>query len=272
MPELPEVQSVVNYYRPLLTKLKLSGISSPNNYKKVFDTHSVFDLNKIIKGQCIVDIQRRGKFIIFDLNNGHLCIHLRMTGQLQMDINEADSLKHYSFAIFFKSGKSVYFKDYRKFGRVYYYKDLDILNHKLGVEPLSSEFNYEFLLTSIKRSNGMIKPFLLNQKHIAGLGNIYIDESLWLSKIHPKKISSSISKPKIEILSEAIPKILTQAIEFNGTTIINFSYGNQVAGDFKQFLNVFGKQGEPCPRCEAQLKKIFVTQRGTHYCPSCQKL
>jgi len=272
MPELPEVQSVVNYFKPLLAKEQISKITSPNNYVKVFNTHSISKINSITKGLIINDVFRRGKYIVLDLSKGYLCIHLRMTGQLQMDINEADSLKHYSFAIFFKSGKSVYFKDYRKFGRVYYYKDLDILNHKLGVEPLSAEFNYEFLLTSIKRSNGMIKPFLLNQKHIAGLGNIYIDESLWLSKIHPKKISSSISKPKIEILSEAIPKILTQAIEFNGTTIINFSYGNQVAGDFKQFLNVFGKQGEPCPRCKAKLKKIFVTQRGTHYCPSCQKL
>ena len=137
----------------------------------------------------------------FDLSKGFLCIHLRMTGQLQMDMKQADSVKHCSFAIFFESGKSVYFKDYRKFGRLYYYKNLDILNDKLGVEPLSTEFTYEYLLQRVKRSNGMIKPFLLNQKHIAGLGNIYIDESLWLSKIHPKKISSSISKSKIKNLS-----------------------------------------------------------------------
>ena len=95
---------------------------------------------------------------------------------------------------------------------------------------------------------------------------------LLATKGNPKKISSRISKSKIKILSEVIPEILTQAIDFNGTTIINFSYGNQVAGDFKQFLNVFGKQGELCPRCEHKLKKIFVSQRGTHFCPKCQKL
>ena len=271
MPELPEVQSVVNYFKPLLAKEQINKITSPNNYVKVFDTHSIDMLNKAVKGKSINDIFRRGKYIILDLSSGYLCIHLRMTGQLQMDIDEADTTKHYSFAIFFESSKAIYFRDYRKFGRLYYYKDLDILNHKLGVEPLSAEFNYDYLLTCIKRSRGMIKPFLLNQKYIAGLGNIYIDESLWLSKIHPKKKSSSISKSKIQMLSEVIPKILIQAIEFNGTTIINFSYGNQVAGDFKQFLNVFGKQGEPCPRCKTQLKKIFVSQRGTHYCPSCQR-
>lgn len=272
MPELPEVQSVVNYFKPLLIQEKIHNITSPNGYEKVFDTHSISQINALANSLIINDVFRMGKYIVFDLSNGYLCIHLRMTGQLQMNIDEADNLKHCSFAIFFKSGKSVYFKDYRKFGRLYYYKDLNILNRKLGVEPLSVEFNYDYLLPLMKRSNGMIKPFLLNQKHIAGLGNIYIDESLWLSKIHPKKISSKISKPKIKTLSIVIPKILSQAIEFNGTTIINFSYGNQVAGDFKQFLNVFGKQGEPCPRCKVQLKKIFVTQRGTHYCPSCQKV
>ena len=272
MPELPEVQSVVNYYRPLLTKLKLSGITSPNNFNKVFDTHSVFDLNKIIKGQSIVDIQRRGKYIIFDLNNGHLCIHLRMTGQLQMEIDDADQMKYCSAAIIFSNGKKLFFKDYRKFGRIYYFEDLSLIDNKLGVEPLSPAFNYDFLYKVLKKSKGMIKPLLLNQKHIAGLGNIYIDESLWKAKIHPKKKSLTISKSKIKTLSEAIPKILNQAIVFNGTTIINFSYGNQVSGEFKQFLKVFDKQGNPCLRCKTVLKKIFVSQRGTHYCPQCQRL
>ena len=272
MPELPEVQSVVNYFKPLLSHEKIHKITSPNGYEKVFDTHSFSKINSATKSLRINDVYRKGKYIVLELSKGYLCIHLRMTGQLQMDISEADGLKHCSFAIFFESGKSVYFKDYRKFGRLYYYKDLDVLNHKLGVEPLSNQFNYDYLLQRMKHSNGMIKPFLLNQKHIAGLGNIYIDESLWLSKIHPKKISSRISKSKIMILSEVIPEILTQAIDFNGTTIINFSYGNQVTGDFKQFLNVFGKQGEPCPRCANKLKKIFVSQRGTHFCPKCQKL
>ena len=114
MPELPEVQSVVNYYRPLLTKLKLISINSPNNFNKVFNTHSVFELNKIIKGQSIIDIQRRGKYIIFDLNKGHLCIHLRMTGQLQMEIDDADQMKHCSAVIIFSNGKKLFFKDYRK--------------------------------------------------------------------------------------------------------------------------------------------------------------
>ena len=272
MPELPEVQSVVNHFKPLLVDQKIQKIISPNGYEKVVDTHSISKINALTKSLIINDVFRRGKYIVLELSKGYLCIHLRMTGQLQMDMDDSGSMKHYSFAIFFDSGKSIYFRDYRKFGRLYYYDDLNVLDHKLGVEPLSAKFNYDYLLGRVKGSNGMIKPFLLNQKHIAGLGNIYIDECLWLSKIHPKKIASRISKPKIRTLSDAIPKILTQAIEFNGTTIINFSYGNQVTGDFKQFLNVFGKQGEACSRCKTILKKIFVSQRGTHYCPKCQKV
>lgn len=272
MPELPEVQSVVNHFKPLLVDQKIQKIISPNGYEKVFDTHSISKINTLTKSLLVMDVIRRGKYIVLNLSKGYMCIHLRMTGQLQMDIDETDGMKHYSFAIFFESGKRIYFRDYRKFGRLYYYDNLEVLDYKLGVEPLSSEFNYDYLLECVKSSNGMIKPFLLNQKHIAGLGNIYIDECLWLSKIHPKKIASKISKPKIKILSKAIPKILTQAIEFNGTTIINFSYGNQVTGDFKQFLNVFGKQGNPCARCSTTLKKIFVSQRGTHYCPKCQRI
>ena len=146
MPELPEVQSVVNYFKPLLSQEKIHKITNPHGYEKVFDTHSFLNINIVTKSLRINDVFRKGKYIVLELSKGYLCIHLRMTGQLQMDIREADSLKHCSFAIFFESGKSVYFRDYRKFGRLYYYKDLDVLNNKLGVEPLSNQFHLKMKL------------------------------------------------------------------------------------------------------------------------------
>ena len=176
MPELPEVQSVVNHFKPLLVDQKIQKIISPNGYEKVVDTHSISKINALTKSLTINDVFRRGKYIVLKLSKGYLCIHLRMTGQLQMDMDDVGSVKHYSFAIFFDSGKSIYFRDYRKFGRLYYYDDLNVLDHKLGVEPLSVKFNYDYLLGRVKGSNGMIKPFLLNQKHIAGLGNISNEE------------------------------------------------------------------------------------------------
>ena len=171
-----------------------------------------------------------------------------------------------------QNGKELYFKDYRKFGRFYYYESLDILEKKLGCEPLSPSFDLLYLLNGLKKSRGMIKPKLLDQSFIAGLGNIYVDESLWEARIHPRKISMNIGNQKIKKLWRAIPSILKSAINYNGTTIINFSYGNKIPGGFKKYLNVFGKEGSPCPRCQTKLKKIFVGQRGTHYCSKCQKL
>lgn len=272
MPELPEVQAVVNHYKPVFLKQKIERISNPNSYSKVFATHTLPKLNKNVGGQLIKDVFRRGKYIVLQTEKGYLCIHLRMTGQLQEGLDSFVADKHCSFAIHLNKGKTIYFKDYRKFGRLYYYSTLDTLNAKLGVEPFSTEFSFVYVAGILKKSTGMIKPLLLNQKYIAGLGNIYVDEALWLAKIHPKKKSNSISKTKVKVLTRSIPDILKKAIDFNGTTIINFSYGNEVPGDFKQFLNVFGKEGSSCPRCNRPIKKMYVAQRGTHICPYCQRL
>ena len=117
----------------------------------------------------------------------------------------------------------------------------------------------------------MIKPLLLDQSFIAGLGNIYVDESLWLSKIHPKKPAFKISSQKLTALHSAIQSVLNRAIEHKGTTIINFVYGENLSGDFKKKLSVFSRVGKPCLRCKTNIKKTYVGQRGTHFCPRCQR-
>ena len=272
MPELPEVQSVANYIKPLLLHQTITTIEPLNNFTKVFNTHSPDKIIELVSGQRINNVLRRGKYIIIDLDQGFLCIHLRMTGQLQTQLTSQDNKKHFTAKISIQNGKELYFKDYRKFGRFYFYESLDVIENKLGCEPLSSSFDLLYLLKGLKKSRGMVKPRLLDQSFIAGLGNIYVDESLWQARIHPCKISMDISNQKIKRLWRAIPTILQSAIDFNGTTIINFSYGNKLSGGFKKYLNVFGKGGSPCPRCSVKLKKIFVVQRGTHYCPKCQKL
>ena len=272
MPELPEVQSVANYIKPFLLNQTISMIESLNNFNRVFETHSSDEIIQLVKGKHINNVSRPGKYIIIDLDQGFLCIHLRMTGQLQTKLTHQDNKKHFTAKISMQNGKELYFKDYRKFGRLFYYESLDVIEKKLGCEPLSSSFDLSYLLKGLKKSRGMVKPRLLDQSFIAGLGNIYVDESLWQARIHPCKISMNISNQKIKRLWKAIPIILQSAIDFNGTTIINFSYGNKIPGGFKKYLNVFGKEGSPCPRCNVKLKKIFVGQRGTHYCSKCQKL
>ena len=118
----------------------------------------------------------------------------------------------------------------------------------------------------------MVKSLLLDQKYIVGLGNIYVDEALWQARIHPKSISSKVKRKKINDLCIAIKDILKNAIRYNGTTIINFNYAENKKGTFKNQLKVFGKQNEPCLRCKRTITKIFVIQRGTHYCEKCQKI
>ena len=271
MPELPEVQSVVNYIKPRILNQTIESIISLNDYEKVFDTLSSIKINNLLKDKTINDVWRRGKYIILDIDQAYLCIHLRMTGQLKTKLEEDDDKKHFSVQIQFKNGEKLLFKDYRKFGRFYYWKSLTPLENKLGCEPLSKSFNFNYLFSRLNQSRGMIKPLLLNQSFIAGLGNIYVDESLWKAKIHPSTPSMKISRIKIKKLHEAIPTTLQNALNYNGTTIINFSFGNSIEGGYKKYLSVFGKQGERCKRCSTIIKKIYVCQRGTHFCPKCQK-
>ena len=272
MPELPEVQSVVNHFKGYLEGQTIKMIKPLNGYHKVFHSISSKELNQKVKHQTIYSLWRRGKYIIMDLDRGHLSIHLRMTGKLQTKINETDQPKHFTAFMQLENGKYLYFKDYRKFGRWYFFNNLSNLETKLGCEPLSSNFTTNFLKNGLKQSRGIIKPKLLAQSFIAGLGNIYIDESLWFAGIHPKTKCCNISSIKIKRLHSAIKKILKKAIQYNGTTIINYSPGDDTKGNFSESLKVFRKQNELCPRCMTSISKIFVGQRGTHFCPSCQRL
>ena len=271
MPELPEVHTATNSIRPFLINQRIRSIHPLNNYNRVFATHSVSRLNDLIVNQKINRVWRRGKFIVLNLDSGHLLFHLRMTGRIQPKIFQNDNTKHFTAKICLTNNTNIYFKDYRKFGRLYFYRSLALIESSLGPEPLSDAFSKQYLIGQTKSKKRMIKPFLLDQSFIAGLGNIYVDESLWLSKIHPKKPAFKISSQKLTALHSAIQFILKQAIEHNGTTIINFTYGENSTGDFRDKLNVFSRTGEPCRRCKTNIKKIYVGQRGTHFCPRCQR-
>ena len=272
MPELPEVQTVVNYLAPEVQGKFINSIDSPNNYLKVFGNGDLSFVKSAIQGKRIVKLGRRGKYIIIHLNRGHLILHLRMTGKLLLQGLQKKFDKHLSFRINFNDNSNLYFYDTRKFGRIYFSKTLNWLEQKLGIEPLSMEFNLRWLTQSLGQRKRMMKPLLLDQSFIAGLGNIYIDEILWKSNIHPLSLSNKIPEQIIPDLCKSIRSILQNAILFNGTTFINFSFGENQMGEFGEQLNVFGKQGRPCPDCGEEIKKIRVAQRGTHMCNRCQIL
>lgn len=271
MPELPEVETVVRYLRPLLTGKIVRQFQVLNGWSKVVQGSSPETFARHVVGQKIIHVQRRGKFIVWNLTAGNVFIHLRMTGRLLTKLSDQDKLQQLTAEFRFSDGTSLYFKDYRKFGRIAFAEKVAAFDAKLGPEPLSPVFNATWLYRNLQAHRRQMKPLLLDQTFLAGLGNIYVDESLWKAKIHPLTISHRVGKQKAAALTEAIQTILTRAIELNGTTIQNFAFGSGKTGRFVSELQVFGRTGEPCPRCKTPIRKTRVAQRGTHFCPRCQR-
>ncbi|MFH1853309.1 MAG: DNA-formamidopyrimidine glycosylase [Candidatus Neomarinimicrobiota bacterium] len=271
MPELPEVETVVRSIRPLIAGKTIAAVFTAANYPQVIATHSPQKFNRLVAGQSVVAVGRRGKYIVISLDTGFILIHLRMTGRLLSRLGENDKPQHVTITINFQDGSKLFFKDYRKFGRIYFTANADFLEEKLGVEPLSDKFTDKWLSTGLKQSSRKIKPLLLDQSFIAGLGNIYVDEALWTARIHPETSSKRISPSKVRQLHAAIQNILQRSIEQNGTTIINFAFGENSTGEFVNELMVFGRESQSCLRCGTTIIKIRVGQRGTHFCPKCQQ-
>ena len=268
MPELPEVETVTNSIKRHILNKSFKSIHL--NWQKTLENFTVDEFNAKAKNKPITDVYRRGKYIVIAFNDCILAVHLRMTGKLyvveELDVNK----KHISVYLKF-SNKYLIFEDTRKFGRFYLYRDIKYLNGKLGVEPLSHNFSENWLLDSIKSRSRQIKSLLLDQSFIAGIGNIYADEALWHASIHPLSISSNLSKGKIKILREGIIKVLSESIKLGGTTIRDYTYDFSYVGNYAINLNVFGKEGKNCSRCDTIIIKSKVAQRGTHFCPKCQK-
>ena len=271
MPELPEVQTVVHSLQPTLPGKIIKLVHCPNGYTGVLENGSIKKYQNFLIGKILQSVYRRGKFIIIKLDYGFLLIHLRMTGKVVLEKPLIKEMKYVSFQLTFSDNTKLYFQDVRKFGRVYICHNLNWLETQLGIEPLSNDFTPIWLYELLHKHKRMIKPLLMDQQFIAGLGNIYIDEALWQSGIHPRAISNKIGKIRSNKLSTSIKDILKRAISYQGTTIINFSYGQNKNGNFSDELQIFGKTNSPCPKCSKPIIKIFVAQRGTHFCKQCQK-
>ena len=268
MPELPEVQTVANSIKKYVINEVIENIDI--KWPRVLDNFIADDIMRISDLK-IVSVSRRAKFILINFKKGLIAIHLRMTGKLYIQ-KDTDLNKHVTAIILFKSGKKLIFEDTRKFGRIYLYKNLDIINSKHGPEPLEKEFTIEWFHQNLKKKKRHIKALLLDQSFVAGLGNIYVDESLWISGVHPLSVSNKIPKENIEKLHLGIRTILTESINLLGTTIINFSFLNGQSGNYGNNLNVFGNDGNSCPACGSIIKKDKMCGRGTHYCKKCQKI
>ena len=275
MPELPEVQTIVddlNVAGLVGTTIAAARVFWPRTI--AFPSPKAFC--RRIKGKKISAITRRGKFLVFDFENSHhLLIHLRMSGRIHLVATDSTRLKHEHVSLRFDDGKQLRFHDTRKFGRMYLVDNPQKILGKLGPEPLAADFKLKNFAQRIHRRNRLLKPLLLDQAFIAGLGNIYVDESLWDAKIPPCRIASSLSDAEIQSLHRAIPKVLKRGIKNLGTTLgtgkTNFYSVARRQGQNEEKLKVFRRTGLACPRCKATVERIIVGQRSTHICPSCQK-
>lgn len=272
MPELPEVESVKNGLNNLIIDEKILSVDVLwDNIIKQPDPET---FTEYLVGESFETIRRRGKYLLLDLTNFTLVSHLRMEGKYRLVDTKDDLNKHDHVIFHLSSGKDLRYNDVRKFGTMVlvdkYQEDIVKGIQKLGPEPVADELDIEALKTKLQRHSKSIKAVLLDQTAVAGLGNIYCDEVLYLAKIHPAKPSKQLTDEEISGLRLAIIEVMAQAVEAGGTTIRTYKNAFGEDGHFQNALNVYGKEGEICKRCGHTIEKATIAQRGTHYCPHCQ--
>jgi len=272
VPELPEVETIRRALQqggrggPAIIGWKVKYVDLL--WKKVLATNNEQEFLEQIIGQSIVRVDRRAKFLDLYLDHHHILIHLRMSGDIRVEEEQQPVLKHDRAIIYFENGFKLVFNDPRKFGRIWFVEDLQTLFGRLGPEPLESSLSPEIFYQRLSRKNRQIKPLLMDQSFIAGMGNIYTDEALFQAHLHPLRISSSIDPKEAELLLHAIRYQLTEGINRNGSSI-DWVYRG---GNFQNTFKVYGKNGQECSICGKVIEKIQVGQRGTHFCPTCQPI
>ena len=274
MPELPEVETV----KETLKSQILNRIIKKVNviYPSIIETPNIIDFKRKIKNQQILDIKRRGKWLMFELNDYYLLSHLRMEGKYNIRTldDELDRHEHVCFILDDKT--ELRYKDTRKFGRMHLIsKDFDVYKVKplneLGLEPWDENLKVEYLKERYSKIKLPIKTVLLDQGIIVGIGNIYADEILFLSNINPLKITKELSDKELANIIKYTRKVLDSAIKKGGTTIRTYESSEGVHGRFQQDLLVHSQENKECKICHSIIKKIFVNGRGTYYCTKCQK-
>jgi len=219
-----------------------------------------------LPGQTVLDVGRRGKFLVLQLDRDWLLFHLRMSGDLALEPAHAPPGTHPRLMVFFKSGWRLAFDDARKFGRVWLVDDPGQVLSGLGPEPLDARFTAEDLYQRLHSSRRQLKPLLLDQSFLAGIGNIYADEALHRASLHPLLLSHQVTVDQAGRLWLSIRETLEEGIRRQGASI-DWVYRG---GDFQNAFRVYQRTGEPCPVCGTPVQRIVVGQRGTHFCPTCQ--
>jgi len=274
MPELPEVETVRRSLLPHVLERRISGLRL-GDFPGVLGSDSIDQVAARITGRRIAGLDRRAKYLLFGLDDDStVMIHLRMTGQLGVVPRDNPRLRFEHLAIELDDGNDLRFADQRKFGRVLHLlpADVEALDRRMGPEPLSATFSAQLLAAALARRPGKLKSVLLDQSLVAGLGNIYVDEALYRSRLHPERSARSLTSDEVRRLHRAIRAVLRDSLDHRGTTFSSFQDANGEAGGYGAALAVYGRGGSgACQRCGRPLAKIIVGGRGTHFCPRCQR-
>ncbi len=287
MPELPEVETLVQRLREPVIGRTIEDVRI--YWKRTIAQPAPKDFARMLRGCTVQAIDRRAKYLVFTLVEAvpasaqgdreparstlgasrgtplhFLLIHLKMSGKLSVAERGVPIEKHDRVTFDFDNGTQLRFNDVRKFGRMWVVIDPEEVTGAIGPEPLAAAFSLPKFRALVQSRSGAIKPLLLNQTFLAGVGNIYADESLWLAKIHPLRKADSLSEVEIAALYRSIRQVLRKAIQDQGTD----AGDGVIEGDYAP--RVYGREGKPCFRCHRPLHKIVVGQRGTHFCPYCQ--
>jgi formamidopyrimidine-DNA glycosylase len=282
VPELPEVETVARDLRPLVVGATITGART--SWARTLRSHTPEAFAEAVAGRRIEGVGRRAKQIVVELSgDAALTIHLKMTGQLFVVPAETPEDPYTRLVLELADGREVRFRDIRKFGKIGLYGRDPVSGElvgevggaaifaALGPEPLDPAFSVREFRRRLRRRSGRLKPLLLDQSFVVGVGNIYADEALWASRLHPLRTAGTLRPADERHLYESIRTILTEAIERRGSSIDDYTAPDG-DGSMQERLQVYQRTGEPCPRCGRPLKRIVVGARSTHFCSWCQRL
>lgn len=270
MPELPEVETIVRGLRRAIVGKRVASVEV--RLKKIAVAPPGVDFVKAVVGASITGLERRGKYALIGLSSGRtLVTSLRMTGRLVVQKRGESDYPGSHLVLHFSDGTRLNFADVRTFGRMRLVEPDEAWDANLGLEPLISGFTQEVFMGMLSGRTTPIKALLLDQRRIAGIGNIYACEALWEAGIRPGRPAKALTKAAIRRLHHAIVDVLTRAIDMRGTSVDDYVDANGLSGGFQNVLEVYGRIGEPCRRCARPIVRTVLAQRGTWWCRNCQR-
>jgi len=276
LPELPEVEITARGLRQRIIGLQILRVGSVD-WPRMLPNSTEAELQAVLPGLTVNAVDRRGKYLLIELEQDQwLVVHRKMSGNLLLRPHDAPPEAHTHLEVEFDDGTLLRFVDPRKFGRVYLFHSSDELSDflaaQLGPDSLI-DLNEEMLVTKLRGRTGRIKSLLLDQAFVAGIGNLYADEALWEARVHPLRSADSLSKVETRRLAQAINDVLLRGIDRNGTSFsATYRDVDDQPGENQAFLNAYGRESEPCPRCVGPISRILIGARSSHFCPRCQKL